>query len=256
MYCNNEWIKCGALLLLVVVASIECGGAITGQESDKPNAVTTEDPCLSIKCGFGQECFVDYENNEANCICIRECPQNDDLRRRVCSNYNETWQSDCHLMKHRCDCLEQVNAVDSKYCTYEHKHMHIDYYGECKDIEPCRDEVLEDFPRRMRDWLDSIISLSRVEVTNSKQDMEHKWIDAIIWKFCDLDKEPHDRYVSRHELFPLRAPLLSMESCISDFLDGCDANDDHKITLVEWGKCLGASPDEMQDKCNQFISKA
>lgn len=50
------------------------------------------------------------------------------------------------------------------------------------------------------------------------------------------------RYVSRHELFPLRAPLLSMESCISDFLDNCDANEDHKITLIEWGKCLGASP--------------
>lgn len=49
------------------------------------------------------------------------------------------------------------------------------------------------------------------------------------------------RYVSRHEMFPLRAPLLSMESCIADFLDGCDANDDHKITLKEWGKCLGAS---------------
>ena len=32
-----------------------------------------------------------------------------------------------------------------------------------------------------------------------------------------------------------------MESCISDFLDNCDINDDHKITLAEWGKCLGAS---------------
>ncbi|XP_027195422.2 SPARC-like [Dermatophagoides pteronyssinus] len=247
---NVEWIKCWALLLLIV-ASIEC----KNDQSELTKSVTevVEDPCASIKCGFGQECVFDHDNNEAECICIRACPQNDDLRRRVCSNYNETWQSDCHLMKHRCDCLEE--QTDSKYCTYEHKHMHIDYYGECKDIEPCQDDVLEDFPRRMRDWLDNIISLSRVEVTESKQDMAHKWIDAIIWKFCDLDKEPHDRYVSRHELFPLRAPLLSMESCISDFLDGCDSNADHKITLVEWGKCLGASPDEMKDKCNQFISK-
>ena len=51
----------------------------------------------------------------------------------------------------------------------------------------------------------------------------------------------NDSFVSRHELFPLRAPLLSMESCISNFLDNCDANNDHKITLIEWGKCLGAS---------------
>lgn len=48
------------------------------------------------------------------------------------------------------------------------------------------------------------------------------------------------RFVSRHELFPLRAPLLSMEPCISEFLDKCDSNQDHKITLKEWGSCLGA----------------
>ncbi|CAG2109245.1 unnamed protein product, partial [Medioppia subpectinata] len=84
------------------------------------------------------------------------------------------------------------------------------------------------------------------KIHTTKEDAEHlsrKWIDAIIWKFCDLDKQPHDRHVSRHELFPLRAPLLSMETCISDFLDNCDENSDHKITLVEWGKCLGASDD-------------
>lgn len=121
--------------------------------------------------------------------------------------------------------------------------MHINYYGECKEIEECQASVLEDFPRRMREWLDNIISqrLSSAEKSHSSNHYAHKWIDAIIWKFCDLDQEPHDRHVSRHELFPLRAPLLSMESCIGTFLDGCDADDDHKITLKEWGKCLGAS---------------
>jgi hypothetical protein len=69
-----------------------------------------------------------------------------------------------------------------------------------------------------------------------------------------------------------------MESCISEFLDNCDANNDHKITLVEWGQCLGATDGnsiihysltkfiyffiikcfnfdfsaEMEDKCTQF----
>ena len=46
------------------------------------------------------------------------------------------------------------------------------------------------------------------------------------------------RVVSRHELFPLRAPLLTLEQCISPFLDSCDPNDDHNITLTEWGSCL------------------
>lgn len=46
------------------------------------------------------------------------------------------------------------------------------------------------------------------------------------------------RFVSRHELFPIRAPLLSLEHCIAPFLDKCDEDDDHRITLAEWGQCL------------------
>lgn len=46
------------------------------------------------------------------------------------------------------------------------------------------------------------------------------------------------RAVSRHELFPIRAPLMSLEHCIAPFLNGCDADDDHKITLKEWALCL------------------
>jgi len=234
---------CLAIALLVLCSFVQC----SKKESDSQDKDDIENPCKDVKCTSGQECTVDSETGEGKCVCIRECPDNTDSRRRVCSNFNQTWQSDCHLMKHRCDCLE--GALGD--CTDDHKHMHINYYGECKEIEKCQSDVLEDFPRRMREWLDNIIS-RRLANPKGQANLAHKWIDAIIWKFCDLDQEPHDRHVSRHELFPLRAPLLSMESCVSPFLDGCDANDDHKITLVEWGKCLGASEDEMQDKCNQF----
>jgi hypothetical protein len=44
--------------------------------------------------------------------------------------------------------------------------------------------------------------------------------------------------VSRHELFPIKAPLMSLEHCIAPFLDSCDVDDNHRITLKEWGKCL------------------
>lgn len=37
-----------------------------------------------------------------------------------------------------------------------------------------------------------------------------------------------------------------MESCISVFLTSCDPNDDHKITLEEWGQCLGADKGKVQ----------
>lgn len=46
------------------------------------------------------------------------------------------------------------------------------------------------------------------------------------------------RSISRHELFPIRAPLMSLEHCIAPFLDGCDINNDHRISLSEWTKCL------------------
>jgi hypothetical protein len=46
------------------------------------------------------------------------------------------------------------------------------------------------------------------------------------------------RFVSRHELFPIRAPLMYLEHCIGPFLNSCDKDDDHRITLIEWGKCL------------------
>jgi hypothetical protein len=62
-------------------------------------------------------------------------------------------------------------------------------------------------------------------------------VNAAIWKWCDLDRE-HDRSVSRHELFPIRAPLMALEHCIAPFLEGCDTNNDHRISLQEWGKCL------------------
>lgn len=58
------------------------------------------------------------------------------------------------------------------------------------------------------------------------------------------------RKVSRHELFPIRAPLLALEHCIQPFLDGCDADNDHFITLQEWGTCLELT--EVKQK--EFIS--
>lgn len=31
---------------------------------------------------------------------------------------------------------------------------------------------------------------------------------------------------------------MALEHCIAPFLNKCDADDDHMITLKEWGKCL------------------
>lgn len=47
---------------------------------------------------------------------------------QVCSNHNETWDSDCALYQMRCLCTEDLEDCElDKY-----KHVHIDYYGPCK----------------------------------------------------------------------------------------------------------------------------
>ena len=60
-----------------------------------------------------------------------------------------------------------------------------------------------------------------------------------------------NRKVSRHELFPIRAPLMALEHCIGPFLDSCDVDNDHFITLNEWGTCLGLTAEEIEDKCEE-----
>lgn len=107
---------------------------------------------------------------------------------------------------------------------------------------------MSDFPRRMRDWLFNVMTdLAQSEdlpskykalQTEAESNITRRWTNAAIWKWCDLDGHPHDKSVSIHELFPIRAPLMSLEHCIAPFLESCDPNKDHRITLDEWGKCL------------------
>lgn len=253
-------------LLVVILSLIPSGFYVNGEKviksgkkssqseiKDSAKNALQKDPCSKTRCGPGRECVVDPATSEPKCLCMRECGPNKDPRRQVCDNFNNTWNSDCHLFRHQCACKDG----ESKDCTENHSHMHIDYYGECKELGSCDQGTLDDFPRRMKEWLYTIMSKKYPKPSEHEKDnYHHGWVNAIIWKFCDLDTEPHDRKVSRHELFPLRAPLLSMEPCIGRFLDSCDPNNDHLVTLAEWGKCLGVDKGEMEDKCSEFNSSS
>jgi secreted protein acidic and rich in cysteine len=67
----------------------------------------------------------------AECICIPECPEETDPRRKVCTNRNETWSSDCEVHRNRCFC----DTNDARCSNPKNSHIHIDYYGECKEIQ-------------------------------------------------------------------------------------------------------------------------
>ena len=54
---------------------------------------------------------------------------------------------------HNCQCGEGLISD----CGDDEKNMEIEYYGDCKELAPCPDAVLIDFPRRMREWLSQVM---------------------------------------------------------------------------------------------------
>jgi len=227
------------------------------EEKDEPPKETFKDPCAKKHCGAGRVCELTAEG-AAQCVCISTCPDEVDPRRKVCSNHNETWGSDCEVYQMRCWCDRGEDGCRAE----KYKHVHIEYYGVCRDMPECTTEQMADFPRRMRDWLFNIMRdlADRQELTpyymkmerEAESNLTRRWANAAVWKWCDLDGHPHDNSVSRHELFPIRAPLMSLEHCIAPFLDSCDVDDNHRITLKEWGKCLQLEEDDLEEKCEEL----
>lgn len=40
---------------------------------------------------------------------------------------------------------------------------------------------------------------------------------------------------------------------ISPFLESCDSDDDHRISLKEWGKCLALEEGDLEDRCENIL---
>nr|XP_045602585.1 SPARC-like [Procambarus clarkii] len=230
------------------------------EETDEEVNAFYGDPCADMYCGAGRTCVIN-DAGEGECRCVNVCSDETDPRRRVCSNHNETWMSDCELYRQRCLCQEGDESCRKP----EYTHAHINYYGECQDLPACEESELEDFPRRMSEWLFNIMrdmadreTLSEHYIRlerEAEEDATKQWTYAVVWKWCELDSHPKDSFVSRHELFPIRAPLVTLEHCISQFLDSCDPDDDHRITFKEWANCTKLSEEDfekLEDMCENI----
>ncbi|KAF8371583.1 ost-1 [Pristionchus pacificus] len=223
-------------------------------KAEKKNA--EKNPCEDHMCGWGKECIVD-KKGEPQCECIAKCPELDgDPMDKVCGNNNQTFTSLCDLYRERCLCKKK-DAGCSKAANAK---VHLEYLGECKQLNECTDELMSQFPDRMSDWLFQVMKelksrreLHKLEweelLDEAETDDEKKHVYPVIWKFCDLDVKPHDKEVSHHELIPITAPVIPMESCIKPFLEKCDINGNGAISLKEWGKCLGLKEGEIQERC-------
>ncbi len=48
---------------------------------------------------------------------------------------------------------------------------------------------------------------------------------------------------------------MAMEHCIAPFLDECDVDNDHRITLKEWGLCLQLPTEDIEERCDEVRNK-
>jgi hypothetical protein len=214
-------------------------------------------PCEDMSCGWGKECILS-KNGEPSCECIRQCPPISavDPFDEVCSTQNETFSSLCDLYRERCLCKrDELGCKNPK-----HARAHLEYLGACKALEICTADMMAQFGERMADWLfHTMVDMKKRQALNGDQwlEMLHeaeeddhlKHVYPVLWKFCDLDTKPHDRAVTKHELIPITAPVIPMESCIQPFLAKCDVDNDENISLTEWGDCLGLNSEEIMERC-------
>jgi len=232
------------------------------RDVDEPKA-TEPNPCDQHICGWGKECVVDKKGRPI-CECVAKCPTLEESTDntaldQVCASNNETYSSLCELYRQRCVCKKRSNFEHE--CVHPtNAKIHLEYLGACKQLDQCTSELMEQFPERMADWLFQVMKelkkrreLHNLEweelIVEAEQNDEKRHVIPVIWKFCDLDVKPHDRHVTHHELIPITAPVIPMESCIKPFLEKCDDNKDGAITIHEWGTCLGLKEGEIQERC-------
>ncbi|XP_073199277.1 SPARC-like protein 1 [Lepidochelys kempii] len=151
-----------------------------------------------------------------------------------------------------------------------------------KDIPPCTDYEVDQFPLRMRDWLKNILmqlyerDLDRSGFLSDKQrskvkkiypnekhlmagdhpvelllhDFEknyHMYVYPVHWQFSQLDRHPGDRLLTHTELAPLRASLAPMEHCITRFFQERDADKNKHVSLKEWCHCFGIKEEDVDE---------
>ncbi|XP_069086379.1 SPARC-like protein 1 isoform X1 [Pleurodeles waltl] len=254
---------------VVSIASLNEDHEISRHE-EKKNIIL--DPCQNFRCKRGKICEKD-EKGTPTCACqdIISCPQTIKFD-QVCGTDNKTYDSECHLFGTKCQMEGSKNG----------SHLHLDYRGSCKHIPSCSEYELTQFPLRMRDWLKNVLMqlyesdldvsgfLTEKQRSKVKKIYQHEkrlkngnhtldlllrdfqknyrmYVYPVHWQFSQLDHHPVDRRLSHSELAPLRAPLVPMEHCITEFFKECNTDNDKFVSLKEWCHCFGIKDEDVRE---------
>ncbi|XP_078533614.1 uncharacterized protein LOC144819696 [Lissotriton helveticus] len=254
---------------VVLIASLNEDQDIFRLE-EKKNIIL--DPCQNFRCKRGKICERD-EKGTPTCVCkdIMSCPQTIKFD-QVCGTDNKTYDSECHLFGTKCQMEGTKNG----------SHLHLDYRGSCKHIPSCSEYELIQFPLRMRDWLKNVLVqlyesdldasgiLTEKQRNKVKKIYQHEqrlmngnhtvdlllrdfqknyrmYVYPVHWQFSQLDHHPADRRLSHSELAPLRAPLVPMEHCITEFFKECNTDNDKFVSLKEWCYCFGIKDEDIRE---------
>ncbi|KAK1175889.1 SPARC-like [Acipenser oxyrinchus oxyrinchus] len=228
-------------------------------------------PCEGFRCKQGKTCKAN-EENKPECVCQdpRSCLPSVNEFEHVCGTDNKTYDTSCQLFATKCS-LEG---------TKKGHRLHLDYTGSCKYIAPCQNDELAQFPLRMRDWLKNVLlqlfeldmktpgfltakqHLRAQKIYESQRRLQagdhsiellardfeknyNMYIYPVHWQFAQMDQHQADRHLSHSELASLRAPLIPMEHCTSQFFQECDADKDKQVSFKEWCHCFGIKDEDM-----------
>ncbi|KAK3798862.1 hypothetical protein RRG08_050241 [Elysia crispata] len=213
-----------------------------------------KNPCHAKKCYRGEVCTL-KDNTEAECVCNTDCSLYEDAGFQVCSNANLTYTSECNLNKDHCLCKHNLPGCSQPGVS----RIYVEYYGICREQPKCPEDEALQFPERLRDWIFLVMeTMAKRAALGEYVDLVPRegWSEhhahAVIWKFCSLDQDPQDRHVSKRELQYTVRSLRAMEGCLMPFLDECDRDGDTRITLREWGRCLGLEDTEITNRCQSI----
>lgn len=228
------------------------------EEEEEKKPEPPSDPCIGVECGYGKFCVAN-DDGEGVCKCIQNCRHKSGYgpRFQICSNQNETFPNICDMEREKCMCDSgEEGCKDSK-----HKNVELKYYGHCRGALACPEELLSDFGQRIRLWLRNVLvglagmrELSRSEIMMAREagQEERAMITPVLWKFCDLDKDPSDGQISQRELLPLIAQLYPLEDCSETFFKNCDGDSNKDISLDEFGSCFGLEKEEIKNRCSEI----